>query len=125
MIKITLILDDGSEEDHELPSIMEVCDDCNGETYVLCEGMRGAAYSREDFEESFDEEEREHYFRRGGMYDVLCPTCNGKNVVPVVDEAHLTPEQKEIFQAWEAQEEEQGRWDAEDARTRRMEMGMF
>lgn len=125
MIKITLQHDDDSEEDFELPSKMEVCDDCNGETYVLCEGMRGVGYSREDFENDFDDEEREEYFTRGGRYDVVCPTCKGKNVVPVVDLDHCTPEQKEIYQAWETQEEERGRWDAEDAATRRMEMGMY
>jgi len=125
MIEITYENDEGEEVSVELPSKMEVCDECNGETYVLREGMRGHAYSAEEFAESFDEEEQAEYFTRGGIYDEICPCCKGKNVIPVVDEEKLTPEQKVHFTAWEESEAQKARWNAEDARTMRMESGYY
>lgn len=126
MITVTIHnYDDDSEAEHEFPSKMEVCDECQGESYVLCEGMRGHAYSREEFEEAFDDEDREHYFRRGGKYDVICPSCKGKNVIAVVDEDKLTPEQKVLFEEYQEQESERHRMDAEDRHTMRMESGCW
>lgn len=80
---------DYDEEDNEitstLPGKMEVCSDCGGQSYVLTPGMRGHCYTQEEFNESFDDEEREQYFTRGGRYDVICPTCKGNNVVVAID----------------------------------------
>lgn len=73
--------DDDNEIESTLPGKMEVCSDCGGESYVLSPSIRNHCYSQEEFDESFDDEEREEYFTRGGRYDVICPTCNGKNVV--------------------------------------------
>ncbi len=109
-ITITIEDEDGCEVEHKLPSMMEVCDECGGHTYVLCEGMRGHAYSTEEFNESFDDEEQAEYFRYGGMYDVVCHVCKGKNVVPVVDESMLDANQKKLYAEWQEQEEE--RWQA-------------
>lgn len=126
MITIKVLDEDDNETEHELPSKMEVCDECEGEGFVLCEGMRGHAYSQEEFDESFsDDEDREHYFRRGGKYDVSCPSCKGKNVVPVVDEGKLNAEQKIVFAAWQKQEEQKAQWDREDRATMRMECGGY
>jgi RecJ-like exonuclease len=100
------IAGDDEEIEHELPSKNEVCSECSGEGYVLCEGMRGHAYSAEEFNEAFyDDEDKAEYFRRGGKYDVTCHVCKGKNVVPVVDENQLTKEQKEIYKVYLEQEE--------------------
>ncbi len=115
--------EDGDEIELDLPTRMEVCDECEGHGFVLCEGMRGHAYTREEFEDSFDDEERGEYFKWGGRYDVPCPTCGGKNVVPVVDEAKLDAEEREFYAAWEEAEDEKGRWAAEDRATERMERG--
>jgi hypothetical protein len=41
----------------------------------------------EEFNESFDEEGREEYFRHGGIYDVECEECHGERVVAGLDEA--------------------------------------
>lgn len=124
-MKVTYENDDGEEVELELPSKMEVCNDCEGHGTVLTEGMRGYAYSMEEFHESFDEEEREQYFTRGGMYDVTCPTCHGANVMPVVDEALIPEKDKAGYAEWQKSEEQKAHWDAEDRATRRMENGGF
>lgn len=116
---------DGDEISVELPTRMEVCSDCDGHGHVLCDGMRGHAYTSEEFAESFDDDESAEYFRRGGRYDVSCPTCNGRNVVPVIDETKLTAEQRMHFAEVQAQEEQRARWDADDRATRRGECGGY
>jgi RecJ-like exonuclease len=84
-IEITILDEDDNEEIVNLPAKMEVCHDCEGHGYVLNESMRNYVYSSEEFYETFDEEEREEYLKRGGRYDVICPTCYGNNVIPVID----------------------------------------
>lgn len=106
-----------------LPAKMEVCGDCHGQGAVLCEGMRGYAYSAEEFAESFDDEEAEEYFTRGGRYDVACPTCNGANVVPVVDEDRVPSALAADYEAYQAYAEVCARADAEDRATRFAENG--
>ena len=86
MITFTRENSRGIERAYELPSRFEVCDTCHGTGFELCEGMRGHAYSAEEFTESFDDEERAEYFRPGGCYDVTCSACHGRNVIAVVDE---------------------------------------
>ena len=104
MIKITIYDNDGNECVHELPSKKEVCWDCEGEGWVLNESMRSHAYSSEEFEEAFDEEDdRLEYFRRGGIYDVKCPTCKGANVIDVIDRGACDVE---ILAEYDRQEEE-------------------
>lgn len=85
-ITVTLLSDDGEEEEFKLPATKEVCHDCDGHGKVLHEAIRNHAYTPEEFNESFDDEEREQYFKRGGMYDVTCPTCKGSNVTDEIDE---------------------------------------
>lgn len=119
----TIENDDGEEETMSLPTIMQVCHDCDGHGTTLCEGMRGHAYSAEEFAEEFDEEEREEYFRPGGMYDEQCRTCKGANVIPEVDEANLTPEQKTFYNQWAGASAGRARCRAEDRATMRAECG--
>lgn len=89
----------------ELPMHRIVCTDCKGEGHVLNESMRHHAYSSEEFQEAFGDEMDEldyechsdcegdckcpppklEYFKRGGIYDVPCPTCKTRNVIDVVD----------------------------------------
>jgi len=119
---------DSADEDYEVefPSKMEVCDECGGHGTVLIEGLRGHAFSREEFEDTFDDDEdRAAYFQRGGKYDVSCPSCKGKNVVEVVDEEKLTPELKVQYQVFLDQEEERAAMDRADRRTMRMECGQY
>lgn len=120
-IECTYENEDGEEVVLTLPAKMEVCDDCGGHGYVLREGMRGHAYSAEEFAEAFDDEDREEYFRRGGKYDTVCPTCQGRNVVPVVNESRLTPEQKLQYQEYQEYQAEMDRIDSEMRAYERME----
>lgn len=77
----------------EFPSKMKVCSECNGHGTTLVEGMKGHAYTMEEFNESFDEVEAQEYFKRGGRYDQVCKTCLGKNVIAVVNKAFCSKEQ--------------------------------
>lgn len=90
-ITVTIRGVDEREYTHEWPAIYAVCDDCEGHGTVLTRSIREHAYSREEFEEAFDDEEsREAYFKRGGMFDVQCPTCKGNRVVKEVDRERVT-----------------------------------
>lgn len=92
MIKFTITDDSGNEVEHMLPSKREVCSRCDGEGSHLTPSIGEHAYSQEEFEESFStDEEKEDYFKRGGIYDVACEVCDGENVEDVVDEEHCDP----------------------------------
>src|SRR5580692_10410802 len=106
MITVKYYNDEGEEIETTFPSIMEVCHECQGEGFTLIDGMRGHAYSAEEFCEEFDEEERVEYFRPGGRYDQVCDCCHGKNVVPIVDEERLNEAQKAEYQLYCQYEEE-------------------
>lgn len=84
-IEVTLYNDDGDEEEVSFPAKMEVCDRCGGYGTHLNPSIGEHAYSAEEFCEEFDEEEQREYFKRGGMFDVICEECGGKNVVKVID----------------------------------------
>ncbi len=124
---IIIINDEGEEIEHTLPGKMEVCYDCRGEGYVLRPGIREHAYSMEEFYESFDEEEAEEYFRRGGRYDVICPTCQGKNVTLEIDRelCRITPKLIEVLEKFDLQEEERYQIECEMRAEERMERLMI
>lgn len=126
-IEITYIDDDEDEVSVELPARHEVCHKCEGHGTILNPSIGEHAYSQEEFEEAFqDEEDRAAYFQRGGRYDVSCPTCHGNKVVQVVYEAKCTTsEQKQHLQAHLAHQRTQARWDAQDRATYRMESGGY
>ena len=126
-MKVTYENDEGEEIELELPSKMEVCNDCEGFGVVLTEGMRHHAYSTEEFLQEFDEEERAEYFDRSshGRYNVQCPTCHGANVIPVVDEEHIPENLKAQYEEYEKSEHQKAQWDAEDRATMRMENGGY
>lgn len=95
-IEITFLSHD-EVETHRLPAKNEVCGRCEGEGTILNPSIGEHCYTAEEFEREFDEEEREAYFTRGGMYDVCCPDCKGKRVVKVVDEEALKPSQRKVY----------------------------
>ncbi|MBK8583270.1 MAG: hypothetical protein IPL86_16075 [Flavobacteriales bacterium] len=86
---------EGDEVTVSAPAKMAVCHDCEGEGCVLTASIRNHAYSQEEFAEAFYDDRdgdledgqspAEQYFRHGGRYDVVCPTCKGRNVVLVLD----------------------------------------
>jgi len=119
-IELTYENDEGEEVSLTLPAKMEVCYDCEGHGYVLNESMRYYAYTSED-EEMHDPEFCEEYFKRGGIYDVVCPTCKGKNVLPTVNEEALNEKQKADYEVYREWKEDQDRADAEYEAECRME----
>ena len=84
--------DDGVEKPLELPMKWTICEECRGEGMSLCDGMRGHAYSAEEFNRDFDEEERHSYFNGG--YDTKCESCRGDGKVKEVDWDQLDDETK-------------------------------
>ncbi len=77
---------EGDEVSAVLPAKHVVCSRCEGHGTHLNPSIGNHAYTSEEFHDSFDDEEAEEYFKRGGRYDVTCEVCKGKNVVLVVDE---------------------------------------
>jgi hypothetical protein len=98
--------EEGEEITHELPSKKQVCSKCHGEGTHLNPSIGEHAYSAEEFEREFDDEEREEYFTRGGMYDVQCIKCNGRNVEEVVDEERCDKELLKRYYAKLADDDE-------------------
>lgn len=124
-IELSYTNDDGEQELYEFPAKYEVCSDCEGHGSVLCEGMRGHAYSMEDFDREFSYDEQEEYFKVGGAYDVPCPTCKGSRVEKVIDLERLTKSQARIYNMIEEQAEEFAKELRDDAMTRRGECGIY
>lgn len=116
--------EDGDEETIELPAKWALCPDCKGDGSVLNPSMRTHAYTHEEFDR-FSENEKKHYFKRGGMYDVQCPTCLGRTTVAEVDAGKLTPKQAEQWKAVQERAKDHARWEAEDRAIRRMESGGY
>ena len=76
--------DDGNVLDLDVQEEWVICDECRGEGKSLCDGMRGHAYSAEEFQESFPEDEDKHqYFN--GFYDTRCDSCKGSGKVKAID----------------------------------------
>lgn len=122
-IELTWSDEDGEEVTHSFPCKNEVCPRCEGYGTHLTPSIGNHAYSQEEFNESFDDEGREEYFKRGGIYDVQCEECKGNKVIEVVDESKLSEEQKKLYAEYEEHEDEMARMDEEDRRTRWYEDG--
>lgn len=90
-IRVTVTNEMEVERELVLPATFEVCGRCEGHGTHLNPSIGEHAYSQEEFDEAFDDDEsREAYFKRGGMYDVQCQECHGKRVVAVLDESRFT-----------------------------------
>lgn len=103
------VLEDGGEVTYKLPAKYVVCSHCEGHGTHLNEAIRQHAYSMEEFEREFPEpEQREAYFRRGGMYDVQCSRCKGLRVVAIVDRRQCSsPEQQRLLKELDRQAREE------------------
>lgn len=73
----------------QLPSKKVICPRCHGEGTHVNPSIDGNGLTYEEFDG--DEDFRKDYF--AGRYDVVCHTCNGHNVVDVLNEDQCTPEQ--------------------------------
>lgn len=134
--EITVLDDEGEELVYVMPSVREKCHECEASGFVLNPSMRDVDYTPEEFNEEFSDEgdefddedgelvvagsERSQYFKRGGIYDVVCPSCKGAKEVDVVDESALNPAQKTVYERFLSQEEDRASFDAESAAERRM-----
>jgi hypothetical protein len=108
----------------ELPGKHEVCARCEGFGTHLNPSIGEHAFTAEEFNESFHEDEdREQYFKRGGIYDVPCEQCGGAKVLIVVDEARCTSEQLATLEQVRQDENARAREEAEDRQTMRRESG--
>jgi hypothetical protein len=120
--------DDGNEIQHQLPANYVVCSGCQGHGTHLNPSIGQHAFTAEEFERDFDEEQRAEYCRRGGIYDVQCTTCIGLRVVPVVDrEACTTAEHKESLALYDSRENDRRQDDvdwAHEIRTQELMGGM-
>jgi RecJ-like exonuclease len=91
--RMVLILEEHTQEDGEIvdleiPARFEVCETCNGKGSHVNPSIDSHGLSREDFDE--DPDFAESYF--AGDYDVPCNECDGRRVVPVVDESRASKE---------------------------------
>lgn len=117
MIEFTEMTEDGEGITHELPSKFEVCSGCNGHGTHLNRNIGEHAYTQEEFDEAFSDEDRKEYFKRGGIYDVTCETCDGARVEEVVNEA-TCPEN--LLKKYQASQEEDRAFARECAAERAM-----
>lgn len=111
--RMTATIEGGDGEDVEVPVVFEVCGTCDGKGSHVNPSIDSNGLSREDFDE--DPDFAEAYFE--GRYDVQCNECDGRRVVPVVDEARASMEQvKYVHDKIEAD----AQYEAECAAERRM-----
>lgn len=117
--------DDENELQIELPTCFEVCSQCEGHGTHLNEAIGSHCYSLEEFDEAFDDDEsREQYFKRGGIYDVTCKACKGQRVVEVIDtDAALTAEQREAIRLMDEHDAVMADLEAMERAERRAECG--
>lgn len=122
-IKFTTWDEDELEMEMELPAKFDVCGRCEGHGTHMRPGMAEHAYTAEEFEDAFhDDEDRAEYFKRGGIYDVTCETCKGARVVAVVDVAacRRSKDLTGVLKLYRAQLEDEAEYQRECAAERRM-----
>lgn len=122
--------DETTEEEVNFPARHVVCARCDGHGTHLTPSIGKYAYSAEEFYESFPEEEdREEYFKRGGIYDVTCEQCKGKRVVKVIDDDRIKmsgdEELKKHYARYLENRRDEAEYEAECRAERRMEAMML
>ncbi len=107
--------DDGeeTEETFTFPAKYEVCPECEGTGTELIEGLKGVAFTSEEFAECFDDDEdREAYFNPGSHYHTSCSHCVGRTTVLVVNEEKLSAEEKKDYDRYQEVTEKKEREDS-------------
>ena len=84
------LLIDGHSVETEVPSKNIVCDDCMGEGKI--NRFRDDAFTLSDFDGDSEDMSTFCDENASGLYDVKCPTCNGRRVVKGPDLSELSPE---------------------------------
>jgi hypothetical protein len=105
ILTFTYVDDEDEERELKLPAVFEVCDLCGGRGKHVNPGVDAGGISQEDFYD--DPDFAEDYF--GGMYDVPCYRCGGKNVEPVVDMAQLSRDQQALWNKIQSDREYEAR----------------
>lgn len=106
-IEFTHTDEDGNEITENIPAKYSVCSRCGGHGTHLNPSIGEHAYSLEEFDNEFSDEEKEAYFTRGGMYDVNCIVCHGDRVERVPDWDAVWPgDLKERYQSFLKEEAE-------------------
>ena len=90
---------DETETEHEVPAVFEVCGACDGHGTRLTPSLRDVSFTPEELGE-WDDEERNTYFTRGGMYDVRCEECHGNRVTPSPFVPAMNAAQRAAYEAW-------------------------
>ncbi len=108
---------EGDEITHQLPARYEVCTRCEGHGTHLNPSIGNHAFTGEEFEREFDQDQREQYLTRGGIYDVNCEVCGGKRVELVIDrKACQSDEKAKLLAQYDRAEKERQADDADWAR---------
>lgn len=116
VLSFSMSNEDGDEEEVELPAKFEVCSTCRGRGRYVSPGVDAGGITPADF--SDDPDFRSDY--ASGVYDVPCAHCDGKRVVPVVDEGSLTAEQKKVHERVERNAQEDAEFERMCAQERAM-----
>lgn len=110
-LEAELYLDDDTEEIVQFPAKFELCPTCNGKGSHVNPGIDSHGITSDEWHNNWSYEEREQYM--SGGYDVSCYECNGRRVVPVVDEDRCSDDIKGKLALWNKQLEAQARYDSE------------
>lgn len=110
------------EDELELPAVWDICDRCKGDGQHVNPNIDGHGISAEEWEQDWDEESREGYFR--GDYDVPCEArCTSGKVLVPDEEACKHEPLKSLYEAYEKKLDDDAQSRAEDRRTLYMESG--
>lgn len=91
-IKFTAYLDDGEEQEMEIPAKYEVCERCRGTGKHDHPAFENGFTRDDDF---VDDDFIEEYM--AGTYDVKCEECKGERVVLVPDRKRCNPVNLAIY----------------------------
>ncbi len=111
----------GDEVTLSLPAHNVVCPVCAGEGSRVNPAIDGNGLTAEDFAEDPDFEEG---YRRGD-YDIQCDRCNGAGLVLDVDRNSAALQCPEALRAYDDDQIERLRGEAEAAAERRQELGYY
>ena len=104
--KLTVVTDDGGEQDLVLPIKYVVCYRCDGRGVHDC--WEGGVTADQEVDPDFWDD------YRSGMYDKRCDECNGLRVVEEVDRDACSPEDLRLYDShMEAEWQIQAAYEAE------------
>jgi hypothetical protein len=110
---------DLDDEEHDLPTVYDVCSRCKGEGKHVNPGIDGHGITMDEWwGPDWDDESRDMYM--SGGYDVTCYGCKGLRVVAVVDEDRLKRDDPELYRDWVRYEADEAAYERTCEMERRM-----